>query len=50
MVKKIKKELKKRLHVVIPVSLLVILVASYFIFPGFQEDVKDAFDVLTSER
>lgn len=49
MVKEIKSEVRKRIHVIIPVSLVVIVVASYFIFPGFQYDVKEAFDVLTSE-
>ena len=33
----------------IGLSLLAILIGSYFIFPGFQAGVNEAFDVITSE-
>lgn len=45
----IKGKLVDELHIIIPAGLVAVLVASYFIFPGFQEDVKDAYHVLTSE-
>lgn len=38
-----------KLPVVISVCLLIVLVACYFVFPGYQAALDEAFDVLTSE-
>lgn len=38
-----------RIVLLISLGLLVVLVGSYFIFPGLQNGVNEAFDVLTSD-
>lgn len=38
-----------RVPLYISLSLLAILVGSYFVFPGFQAGINEAFDVITSE-
>jgi uncharacterized membrane protein YdjX (TVP38/TMEM64 family) len=51
MVKKVsgKKESLNKKPIYIYLSIAVILVVSYFIFPGFKQAVNEAFDVLTGE-
>lgn len=38
-----------KLPLILSLALLAVLIASYFIFPGYQAGVDEAFDVLTSE-
>lgn len=40
---------RQKLPVIIPLSIIMLLVGSYFIFPSFNEGVNEAFDVLTSD-
>jgi uncharacterized membrane protein YdjX (TVP38/TMEM64 family) len=47
--KKAKSKKTRDYSLIISVSVIVLLVGSYFIFPGFNSFVKEAFDVLTSD-
>jgi uncharacterized membrane protein YdjX (TVP38/TMEM64 family) len=38
-----------KLPLIVSISMLVILVASYFIFPSFKDGMNEAFEVLTSD-
>lgn len=38
------------LHIIIPLSLVTLAVAAYFLFSGFKAGVNEAFDVLTSDN
>lgn len=51
MVKNVSKAKNKKNNIpfVISISVLVLLFASYFIFPSFQEGVNEAYEILTSD-
>jgi uncharacterized membrane protein YdjX (TVP38/TMEM64 family) len=48
-VKEKKNHKPSKLPLIVSVSLLAILIGSYFLFPSFKEGINEAFDVLTSD-
>lgn len=44
-----KREKSSKLPLILSLSVLVALVASYFLLPGFQKGVEEAYGILTSE-